>query len=339
MGGGDHTGGVGVDRIVRGAVWRDGKQIESDFDLERLSDLLAEPDLLVWVDICDPSHELLGEVARELELDPLAVEDAISRGERPKAVRYPTYTFTTVYAVEEPAENSDDLQFTRVSAFVLHRGMVTVRSSARFDVDELLRRWNDNSELLKYGVGALAHGLLDMVVDGHFEAVQHLDDMIEELEDGLFDDASRSTEVQRATYRTRKQLVQLRRVVLPMREVVNAILRHRQNVDAPAELDSSYQDLYDHVLRATEWTESLRDMIASIFETNLSLQDSRLNNVMKKLTSWAAIIAVPTAITGYFGQNVPYPGFGKWWGFLLSIGAIVAIASFLYYMFKKREWL
>ena len=333
-----HTGAVGAEPIVRSAVWRDGKQIESDFSLERLSDFLAEPDLLVWVDICDPSHELLGQVAEELELDPLAVEDAVSRAERPKAVRYPTHTFMTVYAVRPPDPGSGDLRFTRVSAFVLHRGMVTVRSSPNFDIDELLQRWNDGG-LLEYGVGALAHGLLDMVVDGHFEAVQQLDDTIDSLESGLFDDSALSTQVQRATYQARKQLVQLRRVVLPMREVVNAILRHRQNVQAPAELDSSYQNLYDHVLRATEWTESLRDMIATIFETNLSLQDSRLNNVMKKLTSWAAIIAVPTAITGYFGQNVPYPGFGRWWGFLLSISAIVVVATALYWMFKKRGWL
>ena len=100
-------------------------------------------------------------------------------------------------------------------------------------------------------------------------------------------------------------------MVLPMREVINAVLRHRKDINAPTELDPWYDDLYDHVLRASEWTESLRDMVTTIFETNLSLQDARLNTVMKKLTGWAAIIAVPTAVTGYFGQNVPYPGFGK----------------------------
>ena len=91
-----------------------------------------------------------------------------------------------------------------------------------------------------------------------------------------------------------------------MRELVNAVLRHRKDIGAPSELDAWYDDLYDHVLRAAEWTESLRDMISAIFETNLSVQDARLNTVMKKLTSWAAIIAVPTAVSGYFGQNVPY---------------------------------
>ena len=93
----------------------------------------------------------------------------------------------------------------------------------------------------------------------------------------------------------RKDLVALRRVVLPMREVVSGLMRHRESEGT---MRAWYDDLYDHVLRASEWTESLRDMVASIFETNLSLQDSRLNTIMKKLAGWAAIIAVPTAITG-----------------------------------------
>ena len=124
-----------------------------------------------------------------------------------------------------------------------------------------------------------------------------------------------------------------------MRELVNAVLRHRKDINAPSELDAWYDDLYDHVLRASEWTESLRDMVSAIFETNLSLQDARLNTVMKQLTSWAAIIAVPTAVTGYFGQNLPYPGFGQHWGFWLSAGIIATMASTLFVIFKRREWL
>ena len=228
---------------------------------------------------------------------------------------------------------------TRVSAFVLRRAMVTIRTGNDFDMDEVVRRWDDNADLLKFGVGALVHGLLDTIVDGHFDAVQAIDDRIETLEDGLFDEQAQSREVQRRTYRVRKDLVELRRVVLPMREVINAVLRHRKDINAHPELDTWYDDLYDHVLRASEWTESLRDMVTTIFETNLSLQDSRLNTVMKKLTSWAAIIAVPTAVTGYFGQNVPYPGFAQRWGWIMSCVVIVGIAALLYRGFKRRNWL
>lgn len=333
---------------VRSRVWdRDGRVIATDFPFEEISDYLARDDALTWVDLCAPDHGDLDRLADELDLDPLAVEDAIARVERPKALRYRSHTFFTAYAARYPEGLSEEegeidlaerITLDKVSAFVLPHGLVTVRSP-EFDVEALEARWQDNADLLRYGVGTLVHGLLDAVVDSHFDAVQVLDDAIEGLEDVLFDEAVAATRVQRATYRLRKELVQLRRVVLPMREVVNGVLRHRHEAGAPAELDASYDDLYDHVLRVTEWTELLRDMVSALFETNLSLQDSRLNNVMKKLTAWAAIIAVPTAVTGYFGQNVPYPGYGKWWGFLLSVGVIVVIGGALYAVFKRKNWI
>ncbi len=333
------------DRVVRSRLWRDGALAAEDFPFEQVSELLAEEGCLVWVDLLAPDPAHLDELADELGLVPQAVEDALARQERVKAIRYATHTFLTLYATrladaEHPGPaRSVGLQVSRISAFVLPRGIVTVRPDDQFDVDDLVRRWEDNSDLLVHGVGALVHGLLDAVVDGHFEAVEVLDDEMEGLEDRLFDDRAATTELQRQTYRIRRDLVDLRRVVLPMREVVNTVLRHRKDIDSTPELDAWYDDLYDHVLRASEWTESLRDMITTIFETSLSLQDARLNTVMKKLTGWAAIIAVPTAVTGFFGQNVPYPGFGQTSGFVGSVVIVVGLAIGLYISFKRREWL
>jgi hypothetical protein len=109
----------------------------------------------------------------------------------------------------------------------------------------------------------------------------------------------------------------LRRVVLPMREVLNTLLR-RDLPTVDATMAPNYQDVYDHVLRATEWTESLRDLVATTVETDLTVQANRMNLIMKMVTSWAAIIAVPTAITGFYGQNLPYPGYATHWGFAAS---------------------
>ena len=333
---------------VRTRLWREGRLEAENFPIEEVSDRLQEEDALVWLDLCEPGHELLLKLADELTLDPHAVEDAIAAGERPKATRHATHTFVTVYATRsqpggEPGLGvlQSRLQFTRVSAFVLPRGIVTVRSDSRFDMDEVLERWADNADLLKQGgSGALLHGLLDVIVDGHFETIQHMDDVVESLEDGLFDDKAVTREIQQRTYRFRKELVELRRVILPMREVVNAVQRHHADEEKHAgELDGWYADLYDHVLRASEWTESLRDMVTTVFETNLSLQDARLNTVMKKLTGWAAIIAVPTAVTGWFGQNVAYPGFGQRSGLFASSVVIAALASALYVTFRRRNWL
>ena len=333
------------DGIVRTRLWRNGVLEADDFPFEDVSEYLGEADCLVWVDLCAPDPDHLAELARELGLVPQAVEDALARQERVKSIRYATHTFLTVYATRlaagadaEPGR-SPALQVSRISAFVLPRGVVTVRQDSGFDINEVVSRWDDNPELLRYGVAALVHGLLDAVVDGHFEAVEILDEAMEGLEDLLFDDRAPTTALQHQTYRIRRDLVELRRVVLPMREVVSAVVRHRKDLDSPAEMDPWYDDLYDHVLRASEWTESLRDMVTTIFETNLSLQDARLNTVMKKLTAWAAIIAVPTAVTGWFGQNVPYPGFGQLSGFVLSVVVIVGLAAGLYISFKRRDWL
>ena len=216
--------------------------------------------------------------------------------------------------------------------------LVTVRTDDVFPIDRLLRRWDENADLTQFGIGALVHGLLDFVVDGHFDAVQSLDDEIEKLEDLLFDDRPRDKDVQRRSFELRKSLVHLRRVVLPMREVVNTMMRRDVGL-VPAEMTPYYQDVYDHVLRAAEWTESLRDLVATIVETNLTIQGNRLNVITKKVTSWAAIIAVPTAITGFYGQNLPYPGFARMSGFYTSTLLIVLLSGGLYLAFKRRDWL
>lgn len=330
-------------------MWRGGALQSEAVEAVSLPDLLAQPDVLVWLDLCGPSPAELEALAGRLGLDPHAVEDASDHRERPKATRHPGHTFVTAYATRLEAEGSrgyaSRLELTRVSAFVLPNALVTVRAEAAdgFDIDEVLARWDDNADLLtvagQHGVGVLLHGLLDVVVDGHFETMQSLDDAVERLEDLLFDDAVQTRLVQGHVYRLRKELVELRRVVLPMREVVNAVLRHRADADSTHELDGWYDDLYDHVLRASEWTESLRDMIATLFETNLSLQDAHLNAVMKKLAGWAAIIAVPTAVTGWFGQNVPYPGFGDLLGVWQSLVLILVCSVVLYVLFRRRDWI
>lgn len=332
---------------MRTRAWRKGGEVQQGFPLEEVSDLLAEEGTLVWVDLCAPTRELLDRVADELALDRHAVEDSVAPTERAKATRHPSHTFVTVYSTQlvsagDPARGvlESRIETSRISTFVLGDGIVTVRRDDRFDMDRVVDRWEERSDLLELGPSALLHGLLDVVVDGHFDTIQRLDDAIESLEDHLFDERATSRELQQRTYRLRKELVELRRVVLPMREVVNTVMRHRADSNGhDSELDGWYADLYDHVLRATEWTESLRDMLTTIFETNIAIQDARLNVVMKKLTGWAAIIAVPTAVTGWFGMNVAYPGINRFSGFVASTVVIAGLGLVLYVVFKRRNWL
>jgi magnesium transporter len=328
-------------------VWRHGKLADEGFPVEKVSDYLEDQDCVVWADLCHPDHKAFLMIADELGLAPHAVEDAASRYERPKLDRYPDSGFLTAYAVNLDS-GSTDLRHCKISAFILPRALITVRGEHWFEADRLVQRWDATPEILKYGVPALLHGLLDEIVDGQFDAIQALDDQIEGLEDLLFDERPMPREGQHRTFVLRKTLVQLRRVVSPMRDMV-ASLHRWQAADSddgnpnqfalPAALEPYYQDLYDHVLRATEWTEGLRDMVATVFETNLSLQDTRLNATMRRLTAWAAIIAVPTAITGFYGQNLPYPGYETWYGFLLSTALIVALGGGLFIYLRRRGWL
>ncbi len=326
--------------VVASRLWRDGHVLDEGVNADELAAAVADENTLVWFDLVDPSPAELAELSDRLGLPPTVVEDALAPHERPKVSRHQDDLYFTVYATAlgppPTGENLGRLVATRISGIVTPTALVTVRLDDRFDMTPVLRRWDDFAGLTRYGSGALVHGLLDVVVDGHFDTIQAIDDEIEDLEDALFEQRTTGHDFLRRVYGVRKDLVALRRVVLPMREAVNALLRHKDDL---AELSSYYDDLYDHVLRASEWTESLRDMVTSIFETNLSLQDARLNQVMKKLAAWAAIIAVPTAVTGWFGQNVPYPGFSEPFGFWLSVAAIVAFSTGLYAVFRRRDWL
>ena len=324
---------------MRGIAWRDGAVEDESVSLEELAGLAHDPSRLLWVDLVDPTAADMAVLAGHLGLPATTVEDVLAPHERPKLVRASDHEFFMTYAVRlDGGESPKRLVTSRVSGLVLPHALVTIRADDAFDMDEVVRRWNEDPALLAKGTGALLHGLLDAIVDEHFDTVQELDDAIEGLEDTLFErGAGTSHDFVRQIYGLRKDLVQLRRVVLPMREVVNGVLRHR--VDEDALLGRLYDDLYDHVLRAAEWTESLRDMVTTLFETNLSLQDIQLNQVMRKLAAWAAIIAVPTAVTGWFGQNIPYLGFQRSLGVWLSALLIAGGSGGLWVLFRRLHWL
>jgi magnesium transporter len=318
-------------------VWRKGVLEAEDFPVERVSDYLQQPDAVVWADLCLPDQDDLHQMAEELGLAPLAVEDAVASQERPKLDRYPTHLFLSTYAMSLVADQP--LHLTQVSAFVLPQALVTVHR-ADFDIDPVVKAWDDGLEMVEFGGRGLLYGLLDVIVDGYLGCLQQLDDQIEDAEDRLFDDPPRSgTDIQRQTYLLRRQLTGVRKVVLPMRDVADAMLRHAELHSEQPDILERLRDLRDHVIRANEWNDSLRDVIATMFETGLSLADARLNQIVRKLSGWAAIIAVPTAVTGFYGQNLPYPGYQQWWGFLVSTAVIVVLAVGIWLVFRRRGWL
>jgi magnesium transporter len=317
--------------------YRDGKLVAEGFPIEQVSDHLADPANTLWFDLCAPDTKDLDLIRVELGLHALAVEDVLDPGQRPKLDHYPEHLFLVAYALKVEPDGAT-LGAHEVNVFITPRALVTVRFDESFDIDEVMRRWDGAPDLAASGVPFLLHGVLDYVVDTHFNTVQQLDESIDALEEQLFDEVVSDASMQRRSFELRKAVVAMRRLVLPMREVVNSLLRRDLKVVDEA-MGPYFQDVYDHVLRVSEWTESLRDLLANITETRLTVRGNRLNVIMKKVTSWAAIIAVPTAVTGFYGQNLPYPGFEQVWGFWTSVGIMLAISVGLYISFKRRDWL
>ena len=322
---------------ARTRLYRDGRLELEGFPVAEISDHLADAAVTIWLDLRDPDRDDLAVLSEEFGLHPLAVEDAVHEHQRPKLDRYRSHLFLNAYGARLNADTGE-LVTSELAAFITARALITVRKDDGLDIGAVVERWDASPDLTRFGVGYLLYGLLDYVVDGHFEAVQSLDDAVEALEDDLFAASPRGIEVQRRSFELRKSLVLLRRIVIPMREVVNALMRRDLHVVSD-DLMPYYQDVYDHVLRAADWTDSLRDLVTTILETNLTIQGNRMNVITKKVTSWAAIIAVPTFVTGFYGMNVPYPGFSQQTGFVVSVGFMIVAAIVLYFVFKRKDWL
>lgn len=317
-------------------LWRDGVLVEQGFPVEDISSHLEQDGTVVWLDLLMPSVSDMDVVVEELGLHPLAIEDALHDHQRPKLDRYPDHDFLAAYAVScGPGE--DLIRTAEVAAFLTPRALVTVRKDALLDLAPLLERWDDTAQLAPSGVAYLAHGLVDHLVDGHSAAVGVLDDEAEELEDLLFD-GSASGDLQRRSFALRKALTALRRAVLPMRDVVATMLR--PDVGLADERMAPYlRDVDDHVQRAATDIDGLRDLLGSILDTNLTLASNRLNETIFRLTAYAAILAATTAVTGYFGQNVPFPGSQETSGFVTSTVLLFVSVVGLFVFFKRKRWL
>ena len=321
-------------------VWRGDRLHDEGVPVADLSDHLAVQDVFVWLDLLRPSPEDMAVLTEEFGLHPLAIEDALHDHQRAKLDHYADHDFLAAYAVQQCNGDSDALLETgEIAAFFTDRGLITVRKSALFDLRPLLQRWDATASLAGSGVAYLAHGLIDHLVDGHADAVALLADESEELEDLLFDEGAQGGgDLQRRSFALRKDLTTLRRAVVPMRQVVGAMARPGSGL-VDEQMAPYLRDVDDHVQRAVESIDSLRDVLGTILDTNLTLASNRLNETIFRLTAYAAILAATTAITGYFGQNVPFPGSQQTSGFIGSTVLLVVAVVGLVAYFKRKGWL
>ena len=320
-------------------LYRHGQLESAEFEPAQASELLKNPALLLWLDIEEPTEENMAMLGREYGFHELALEDCLHPHQRPKIEQYGSYYFLVAYAV---SAGGGELQGHELAAFVGHNYLITVRKDPPYDLAEVVKRSKAHTELCEEGGAYLLYLLLDEIVDGYFDALDRLEDLSEEVEDAVFTEQATPTadEVGRQTqiFQLKKQLLKFRRVVSPLREVLDVMQRRTIDV-VSAPLEPYYRDVYDHVLRATDFLDNLRDILSSALEAHLAVVSNRLNEIMKRLTSWGAIILVPTLIAGIYGMNFRHMPELNWvFGYPFALGLMVASGLLLYRAFKRRGW-
>jgi len=304
-----------------------------DIDPADISEIVGTDGTLVWVDALDPSDADFTCIQEEFALHHLAMEDAAKHGQRPKLERYPTHAFVVAYSSS----------FAEVDLFIGPGWIVSVRApgeDGRPWPIETARSRFERSGPEEATSGYLLYLLLDELVDGYFDRTDAGEDRLEEIEEKIFEkQLGDERETQQALYDMRRELVTFRRRVQPLREVVSALLRQEIAWIDPVAL-LHFQDVYDHVLRAIDLLDSQRELLNNAVDAHLAIMSNRMNEVMKKMTSWGAILLGSTLVAGIYGMNFAHMPELAWrWGYAYAIGLMVMITIVGYFSFKRRDWL
>jgi magnesium transporter len=303
-----------------------------ELDPSQISDVVDEQQCVLWVDVCDPTEDDLACLQEEFSLHPLAIEDVRHRHQRPKLEQYPSHAFIVAYtaAIHE------------VDFFLGRTWLISVRQTTEdpaWSIEGARSRFErtcpdpPTSSFLLYV-------LLDEVVDGYFEATERSEDELEQLEDRIFaEDLPDERTIQQELFDVRRNLLLFRRAVVPLREVVQSLLRGQVSwVDDITK--THLQDVYDHVLRAVDQLDSQRELMGNAVDAHLAIIGNRMNGVMKKMTSWGAILLGSTLVAGIYGMNFDRMPELHWrFGYLWAIGLMVGITLLLYGYFSRKDWL
>jgi magnesium transporter len=310
--------------------------LQGGLPLERISDVIGDAAALLWVDAADPSQDELRLIGEEFGFHHLAMEDAARHHQRPKVDVYDTYLFIVFYSLEMRDERPVPHQ---LGIFVGSNYLVTVHDGSIPAVNETAARWDESSGSNgnhKRSVGRLVHALLDTVVDDYFPVIDHISDRIDDLEARIFDHYNR--EAQQEIFALKKDLLAVRRVLAPERDVMNTLLRPGSPVFGE-ETEVYLQDVYDHILRVTDAVDTYRDLLSSALDAYLSVTSNRLNRTMKTLTASSIILMTMTLVAGVYGMNFAHMPELRWtFGYAWSLGLMAAIGVGLFVVFRRMDW-
>jgi len=290
-------------------------------------------DSLLWLDFADTSPETITLLREVFKIHPLAVEDAQEFNQRPKAEDYEDFVYLVAYGALGLGQPLAEVHCFYAEHFfvTVHRGEIPAIADA---CTALNRMYTDRRLVAMYR-------LLDALVDSMFPFLAAFDDRIDELQDQIF---AKPTDDQLATmFALKRQLVDMRKVVTPQRDMVASMLA--QVIPIPgmtAESERYIRDLYDHLIRISDMVDSYRDLLSGSLDAYMSVVSNRLNAVMKQLTIIATIFLPLSFLTGFFGQNLGWliAREGSLGAFLIfGIGTEAAAVAGLLFMFRRRGWL
>lgn len=290
---------------------------------------------LLWIDIDDPNAEELERVGREFGLHPLAIEDAVRRHERPKIDLFPDSIFIVFYAL---ALVDGDPVTQEISMFAGRDFLITVHDGPLEVIEETARRWNEAvlQRAEPVGVGLLVYSLLDSIVDGYFPVVDGIGDEIDDLELKIF---SGEDDLHTQIFELKKDLLAVRRVVGPERDVMNALVRR----DAPLFSDREIlylEDVYDHLLRVTDSVDTYRELLSSALDVSVAMASFRLDDTVKRMTSASIILMSMALISGIYGMNFAIMPELQWaHGYWFALGLMATIGGGLAWFFHRIDWL
>jgi magnesium transporter len=322
------------DAVVKCVAYADGRKL-GDVDLDDISEILRFPGQFVWIGLREPDEPLLRKIQEEFTLHDLAVEDALRAHQRPKLEEYGDSLFVVLRTA---ALSGAEIEFGETHVFVGPRYVVSIRHGASLPYGEVRQRCEAAPHLLRKGPGFVLYALMDFVVDHYFPIVDALEEMLEGLEETIFDGRFDRSTTERI-YVLKRDLVAVKRAVSPLVDVCNRLVRFDVGL-VPDDCHAYFRDVYDHVIRINEALDTMRELLTTALEANLSLISVGQNEVTKKLAAWAAILAVPTMIAGVYGMNFEFMPELHWrFGYALVMGGMLGVCGVLYWRFKRAGWL
>ncbi len=330
-----------ADPVVDCAVYVDGRRQEP-VDPEDALRVARERGGFVWLGLYAPSEPELGAIAEQYGLHPLAVEDAVYAHQRPKLERYDEALFmvlkTATYVEHEQLTATSEVVDTgEVMVFLGEEYVITVRHGEHTGLNELRHRLEEQRDLLCVGPAAVLYAVADLVVDTFVDVAAAVEDDVDELEASVFS-PERTDDIGRL-YQLKRELMSLRKAVAPL-EVPLQKLAERDVDVVPEAIRTYFRDVLDHAIRVRDQITGYDELLTSILQASLARTSQTDNEDMRKISAWAGIIAVPTAIAGIYGMNFRFMPELEWrYGYPLVLLVIVTACVLLYRGFKRNGWL